>query len=430
MTFQPVFALAFLGFLALPQPGFAQAPCEVPEQYPSIQSAVDDQACRVVNIAPGTYFESIFIRRIGLTVVGAGIDRTIIDAGRAGSPIETAERSRVTIIGMTLTNGLAERDGGGLHVGRDGAANVQRVRMTGNEAERGGGVFSAFAKLVMSDCRIDSNIGGGIVAFAPAQAFVERTLVENNSGGDPAIVSGDDFEMRDSVVRNNTGDTNTQGTVMVRFGRFDNVLIAGNVMEVGGGGISVGERALFKNGAIVNNVGWAGVMYNGGDVEFRNVTISGNVGVRGTGGLDFENGGNPSVAMFNVTMAHNRGTTADNLRLRFGSARLTNTIISSADGSSDCIVFGNGRIFSDGGNVASDDTCQLDGLGDRPAVGDVLLAPLSDNGGATPTHALLPGSPAIDAVVAAQRCGGADQRGVPRPQGVACDSGAFEVEGD
>ena len=63
---------------------------------------------------------------------------------------------------------------------------------------------------------------------------------------------------------------------------------------------------------------------------------------------------------------------------------------------------------------------------------DPRLGPLADNGGPTLTHALLPGSPAIDAVTAGN-CPAADQRGVSRPQdgtgdGVrACDIGAFEV---
>ncbi len=58
---------------------------------------------------------------------------------------------------------------------------------------------------------------------------------------------------------------------------------------------------------------------------------------------------------------------------------------------------------------------------------DPLLGPLADNGGATQTFALLPGSPAIDA---GQSTGcPPDQRGVVRPQGAACDIGAFESRG-
>jgi len=58
---------------------------------------------------------------------------------------------------------------------------------------------------------------------------------------------------------------------------------------------------------------------------------------------------------------------------------------------------------------------------------------LADNGGPTPTVALLPGSPAVDAIPASA-CLDADgnplltdQRGVARPQGPACDIGAFEL---
>jgi hypothetical protein len=53
------------------------------------------------------------------------------------------------------------------------------------------------------------------------------------------------------------------------------------------------------------------------------------------------------------------------------------------------------------------------------------LAPLANNGGPTPTMALLPGSPAIDAADLAD-FPATDQRGVPRPFGPAPDIGAFE----
>jgi hypothetical protein len=53
------------------------------------------------------------------------------------------------------------------------------------------------------------------------------------------------------------------------------------------------------------------------------------------------------------------------------------------------------------------------------------LAPLENYGGPTPTMALLPGSPAIDAADLAD-FPATDQRGVPRPFGPAPDIGAFE----
>ena len=56
-----------------------------------------------------------------------------------------------------------------------------------------------------------------------------------------------------------------------------------------------------------------------------------------------------------------------------------------------------------------------------------MLGPLADNGGPTETHDLLPGSPAIDAGSPGCPPPDTDQRGVARPQGVACDIGAVEV---
>jgi hypothetical protein len=56
---------------------------------------------------------------------------------------------------------------------------------------------------------------------------------------------------------------------------------------------------------------------------------------------------------------------------------------------------------------------------------DPRLGPLVDNGGPTRTHALLLGSPAIDAA-STPDCPTTDQRGVLRPQGAACDIGSYE----
>ena len=59
------------------------------------------------------------------------------------------------------------------------------------------------------------------------------------------------------------------------------------------------------------------------------------------------------------------------------------------------------------------------------------MGALQDNGGATQTHALLAGSPAIDmaddSTCEAGPVNGLDQRSVNRPQGSGCDIGAFEL---
>jgi hypothetical protein len=71
-----------------------------------------------------------------------------------------------------------------------------------------------------------------------------------------------------------------------------------------------------------------------------------------------------------------------------------------------------GAVTSDGYNLDSDGACDLSATGDLTA--DPMLGPLKNNGGNTETHALLPGSPAVDAADS-NSCPATDQRGRPRP---------------
>jgi hypothetical protein len=98
----------------------------------------------------------------------------------------------------------------------------------------------------------------------------------------------------------------------------------------------------------------------------------------------------------------------------------------------DCSTL-SGQVISEGYNLDSDGSCQLTEPTDLLGI-DPLLGPLQDNGGATWTHALLPGSPARDAIPwGTTGCGTSlysDQRGKARPHGAGgtCDIGAYEVE--
>ena len=74
-----------------------------------------------------------------------------------------------------------------------------------------------------------------------------------------------------------------------------------------------------------------------------------------------------------------------------------------------------GSVDSLGYNLADDETCALGAPGDL-VVADAMLGPLTDNGGPTETHALLPGSPAIDATGPDCPPPSTDQRGVARPR--------------
>ena len=86
---------------------------------------------------------------------------------------------------------------------------------------------------------------------------------------------------------------------------------------------------------------------------------------------------------------------------------MENTIV-AVNGPADCA----GAVTSVGHNLDSDGSCLLVASGDLSGV-DPLLSALTDNGGPTQTHALLLGSPAVDAADSAT-ASPADQRALPR----------------
>jgi len=102
-------------------------------------------------------------------------------------------------------------------------------------------------------------------------------------------------------------------------------------------------------------------------------------------------------------------------------------------GAIDCGISDTGSVGASQGNFVGDGTC-------NPAFsGDPMLAPLSaplaeefaeSDLPYAPTmlHALLPGSPLIDAIPKKDCRLKTDQRGLLRPQGKGCDIGAYEVE--
>ena len=113
-------------------------------------------------------------------------------------------------------------------------------------------------------------------------------------------------------------------------------------------------------------------------------------------------------------------------------AKFVNTIVAGNTAPSGSGCFGAGGLLtSQGNNLEDADTCNFNRPSDQVNA-NAALGPLQDNGGPPQTHALLPGSQAIDAannaVCARSPINGIDQRGVSRPQNDACDVGAYEAE--
>jgi hypothetical protein len=113
----------------------------------------------------------------------------------------------------------------------------------------------------------------------------------------------------------------------------------------------------------------------------------------------------------------------------FAHVTADNTIVANNGGGrppgflqGDCAA---GPLDAGSHNLDSDGTCWGSGAAGITTA-TPGLGPLQDNGGPTPTHALLPGSPAID-TGSTVGCPSTDQRAVTRPKNLVCDIGAFET---
>lgn len=190
-----------------------------------------------------------------------------------------------------------------------------------------------------------------------------------------------------------------------------------------------------------------GIYNNSGSVQLCNVTVSGNAAGRGGNGAPFGDGGSGG-GVFNaygsVEVSHsavcdnNAGTSGDGAGATDGTGgglaslnaglQAHHTIVASNQAATalDC----SGTLQSAGYNlIENTNDCTVTGTASGNIYGqDPLFAPLSKNGGPTRTHALLPGSPCIDA-------GNSeftpqpdmDQRGWPRVDGGRIDIGPCET---
>ncbi|MCP4363597.1 MAG: DUF11 domain-containing protein [Chloroflexi bacterium] len=184
-----------------------------------------------------------------------------------------------------------------------------------------------------------------------------------------------------------------------------------------------------------------------------NTTVSSNTATKGGGGIF--NAPQSNVDMTNTTFSHNQADGG------FGGAIYNDSVMTMTHNTlSDNIVNGrfndtpygvidnDGTMYlrnnivansttSGGGNCTSSETLAEDsynlmeggGCGVPVSTSDPLLGPLVDNGGDTQTHALLSGSPALDAAVCLAGFT-TDQRGQPRPSGGTCDIGSYEAAFD
>ena len=313
----------------------------------------------------------------------------------------------------------------------------------------GGGILNDNSTLTIAHCTVQANaiasfsgnnFGGGI--HNSGTMTLNQVIVNNNNAPPPAIPSG--------------GGISNTGTMIIIAGT-----VQGNMGFFSGGGIYNTGMLTITGSTILNNQlgnpghfgGSGGGIVNYGTMTIQDSTISGNTALGGDlqggdgGGISGDNNtitnstitgnsahhgggiaGGGNIA--HTTFSTNSATIAGGALYLTSSLELGNTILKA--GTSGVNIFNNGgTVTSHGYNVCSDNGSGfLNGPGDQINT-DPMLGPLQNNGGPTFTHALLPGSPAIDA-------GDPnftpppyyDQRGPVfwRVRNGRIDSGSFEVQ--
>jgi hypothetical protein len=325
--------------------------------------------------------------------------------------VEGVSAFTATLRNLTLTQGVASGATGGC-VSASRNLTLVGVQVLGCEAAYGGGVGSMGALLTVTGCTVSGNLatggevggmGGGISTTGSSFLVVTNSLIRDNTaqlGG--GIATNAELEIAQTTIASNVAAVG--GGILVTPGGLGNISRstfsdnrATNVAGGGGGGLASQSLSLgVLDSTFARNV----------NAAITNAAVS----------------DNPSLQIERSTFAENTGALPAIHQLAGARMHLRNNVIAGR-----C---GGGLRSSLGGNVESPGaTCVQGALFDQGNVSSAALnlGKLGEHGGPTktiPVHA-----PSI-AIGNANFClaSTTDQRGVARPQGPNCDSGAFEQD--
>jgi CSLREA domain-containing protein len=401
-----------------------------------------------------------------LTITGPGADRVKV-SGNEFYISAILNGYTINLSGLTLSGGSRAVSNYGNTV------NLSDCEVSGTTSAA---VYNASGAMTLTNCVVKNNAGTPIGNYG-AQMTISNCQITDNTGSLAIYSTGTGpFELSDSTIANNQGtgllNAVTATVTNCRFIGNTSTTSAGAIYNNGpltltnctlenntglqAGGIFTSSPLTLTGSTLANNTATdtnnvAGGMFTiGSPVTLLNSTFSGNRANNavnlGAGGLEIRAGG----TITNCTFTNNEVTGSGNAGgiLRLGSAMaITNTIVAGNTGTSGATPDVAGAFGSGGYNLIGDGTggSGFSALGDLAgtagSVINPLLSALGSYGGLTKTHALLPGSPAINAgtncVLTANGCGNnnlalsTDQRGAGfnREAGGTVDIGAFESRG-
>jgi hypothetical protein len=365
----------------------------------------------------------IFSATAPLSLAGLNLENGLGDGGAL-----FVLRARAKVVGCTFTDNAAPNGLGGAIYNPGSPLDVSQCTFSGNTAADGlGGVFfgSRDAEVTMTDCIFSENSAhdGGVI-FADARLTLVRCIFTGNSIPTDGI-AGAVFNQYPTFIigciftGNSAGEGGEGGALFLADGTIRDSLIAGNAVgstsqeDAQGAGIWNFGTLRIENSTVANNRSGvqsqgAGI-YNDGTLILDNSTVSGNsAGESSTGGGIYnEDVDGASVSVANTIIARNSAPAGPDVA---------------------------GTFVSRGFNLIGNTEGNIGAAGNDFINIDPRLGPLQDNGGATATMALLPGSVAIDhgdpafdpSVFTPPMT--ADQRGAPRLVTGRLDIGAYEAE--
>jgi hypothetical protein len=400
--------------------------------------------CTTITLQTG----AININQNDLSIRGPGASKLTVDAGGNSRVFAHGGTGKLNLYAMTIANGHAtgiDRALGGCVYSPAGSVGITDAVVTGCTATAtgtagGGGIF-AFDDLFLGSSIVTGNtadstagpgdmgyaVGGGVFAGTSLRLYGSRIEGNHAHIGYGFAFGGGGYCQKQFSAKYSTIDGNVAEVDVINT----------TYSVAGGGGIAhsrLGNGTDFsmRFSTVSNNRAdtAAGMFAGGTSAEIYDSTISGNVATYTGGGALV---GSP-LKLFNSTIAFNTAGSYGGGGLVVSGPTLTmsSTIIAdnsptgsmfAADFHTNATITGNHNLvrFAGGTGVLPMDTLRV----------DPMLDVLRDNGGATHTHALLPGSPAIDTGSNPKNLS-TDQRWpkFDRVVGAAADIGAFEYDPD
>jgi len=374
-----------------------------------------------------------------ITITGGNVNNLGGGIYNAG----TLTLTNSTISGNEATDGY----GGGIFNNSSGAVTINNSTVSGNRAGSlngdGGGIYNEGA-LTINNSTVSGNTsdaidsgGGGIFSNNTGEVTINNSTVSGNStmdGHGGGIYNIGEMALSNSTISGNStihrsgGGIHNVGALTINNStvRGNSSLDGGGIFNNDSGELIISNSTFSENSAVLTGGG----IFNSSalSISISNSTFSDNSSGDGGGGiLNFG-----ALSIINSTFSDNSAPEGGALYISSDAAVLTlaNTILANSSSGGDCIRV-SGTINASHSLIEDGLAC-VNGTNTNNLTGDPLLGPLQANGGATFTHALLPGSKAIDAgdnVVCADptTVNNLDQRGITRPQGITCDIGAFEA---